>query len=85
MNTANEKDRRITALQLIMGQAAELNECQGVNVYFCIQGNTGCACLTVEENKSQAYQRREFTTNGEGLWDMLKDVKKMLRQKEGRQ
>lgn len=85
MNTANEKERRITALQLIMGQAAELNECQGVNVYFCIQGNTGCVCLTVEENKSQVYQRREFTTNGEGLWDMLKDVKKMLRQKEGRQ
>lgn len=81
MRTANEKDRRITALQLIMGQAADLNECPGVDVYFCLQGNTGCVCLTVEENKSQVYQRREFVTSGEGLWDMLKDVKKMLKQK----
>ena len=83
MNRANEKERRIAALQQVMGQAAELNECPGVDVYFCLQGNTGCACLTVEENKSQVYQRREFLTNEEGLWEMRKDAKKMLQQKEG--
>lgn len=83
MRTATEKDRRTAALQLIMGQAAELNEYPGVDVYFCLQGNTGCACLTVEENKSPSYQRREFTTNGEGLWEMLEDVKTMRKQKEG--
>lgn len=66
----------------IMEQAAKLNQYEGVDVYFCLQGNTGCTCLTVEENKTQAYQRREFTTNTEGLLDMLRDILKMLLGKE---
>lgn len=68
----------------IMEQAAKLNQYEGVDVYFCMQGNTGCTCLTVEENKTQAYQRREFTTNTEGLLDMLRDILKMV-QGKGRQ
>ncbi len=66
----------------IMEQAAKLNQHGGVDVYFCLQGNTGCVCLTIEENKTQAYQRREFATNTEGLLDMLRDILKMIRGKE---
>lgn len=66
----------------IMEQAAKLNRHEGVDVYFCLQGNTGCTCLTVEENKTQAYQRREFTTSTDGLLDMLRDILKMVQGKE---
>ncbi len=78
----DQKDYRwIINIAMVMEVAARLNKYPGVDVYLCFQGNTECVCLTVEENKSQVYQRREFTANEAETWDMVRDLKKMLAQK----
>lgn len=68
-------------LKAVTGYAVLLNTEKDTDVYFCIQGNTGCACLTVEENKTQSYQRRAFLTDREGIRGMLEDVKTMYKEK----
>lgn len=72
----------VSLMGLIMENAVKMNQHEDVNVYFCLQGNTGCACLTVEENKTQAYQRREFITNTEGIRGMFRDIHRMNMAKE---
>lgn len=69
-------------LKAITGYAVLLNMEKDTDVYFCIQGNTGCACLTVEENKTQSYQGRAFLTDREGIRKMLQDIMVMYREKE---
>ena len=69
-------------LGIIMENAVKMNQHEDVDVYFCLQGNTGCACLTVEENKTQVYQRREFITNTEGIRGIFCDIYRMRRAKE---
>lgn len=69
-------------LKAVTGYALLLNTDKDTDVYFCIQGNTGCACLTVEENKTQSYQRRAFLTDREGIRKMLQDIKVMYKEKE---
>lgn len=68
-------------LKAVTGYALLLNTDKDTDVYFCIQGNTGCACLTVEENKTQSYQRRAFLADREGIRGMLEDVKTMYKEK----
>lgn len=70
-----------TDLKAVTGYAVLLNMEKGTDVYFCIQGNTGCACLTVEENKTQSYQGRAFLTDREGIRKMLQDIKTMYKEK----
>ena len=78
----NKKDyRRIVNMAIVMELAVRLNRYPGVDVYLCFQGKTGSICLTVEENKSQVYQREEFAINDERTWDMTKDLENMLAQK----
>lgn len=62
----------------IMENALELNQKSGVDVYVCLQGNTNCFNLTVEEKKSVSYQNRVFTHDQEGLLQMQKDLETML-------
>lgn len=78
----NKKDcRRVVNMAIVMEVAVRLNRYPGVDVYLCFQGKTGSICLTVEENKSQVYQREEFAINDERTWDMIKDLENMLAQK----
>ena len=76
----NERESAMLAAELAR-QAAGLSHYKDTDVYFCIQGNTGCVCLTVEENRSPAYQRREFLSNPDGLLQMLLDLQKMNRER----
>lgn len=72
----------ITTLQALVGYAVELNKFDHVSVYLCIQGNTDCICLTVEENKTPAYQSRAFLRDQERIWRMRADMETMLGVKE---
>lgn len=72
----------ITTLQALVGYAVELNKFKEISVYLCIQGNTGCICLTVEENRTPAYQNRAFLNNPEKIRQMREDAEVMLRAKE---
>lgn len=78
--TVQTPDVRVD-LKEVTGYAVLLNMEKDTDVYFCIQGNTGCACLTVEENKTQSYQRRAFLTDREGIRGMLEDIKAMYIEK----
>lgn len=41
-------------------KAMELNEMPGVDVYFCINGETQVVALSVMQNKTLVYQNRFF-------------------------
>lgn len=67
----------------IMEKAAALNDCDGINVYVCMQGNTNVLAVTVEKNKTQIYSRKEFMGNREKICQMGMDIQKMLDYTEG--
>lgn len=67
----------ILTLGRLMRNAIKLNKKEGVDVYLCLQGNTECLNVTVEENKTIAYQNRAFVKNKSEIRPMLKDIKKM--------
>lgn len=62
----------------IMEKALKLNRKKGVDVFLCLQGNTGCLNLTVEENKSVSYTNKVFATDESGLDEINKDLNIML-------
>ncbi len=62
----------------IMEKAAILNDCDGINVYVCMQGNTNVLAVTVEKNKTQIYSRKEFMGNREKIRQMGTDIQKMI-------
>lgn len=67
----------------IMEKAAALNDCDGINVYVCMQGNTKVLAVTVEKNKTQIYSRKEFMGNRAKICQMGTDIQKMLDYAEG--
>ena len=44
----------------LLQKAMELNEMSGVDVYFCINGETQVVALSVMQNKTLVYQNRFF-------------------------
>ena len=44
----------------LLQKAMELNEMPGVDVYFCINGETQVVALSVMQNKTLVYQNRIF-------------------------
>lgn len=66
----------------ILSDVIRLNEFEGINVYLCIQGNTQVIGVTVEENKSMVYTRKEFLHNKAKIKQLSKDVRRMIEYKE---
>ena len=82
MRNEKKMETDIITLQALVGCAVELNKFDHVSVYLCIQGNTDCICLTVEENKTSAYQSRAFLGEQEKIQRMRADMETMLGVKE---
>lgn len=66
----------------LMVQAVLLNQYKNVDVYLCQQGNTEVIALTVEENKTQVYNRKEFIHDTEKIRAMQKDIDAMIKCRE---
>lgn len=67
-------DKTVEVYGKVMCNAVRLNKFEGVNVYVCMQGNTQVISVTVEENKTQIYNRKEFMSNMEGIEQMKRDI-----------
>lgn len=63
----------------ILWNAITLNSRKDVTVYVCLQGNTECINVTVEENETPVYTNRVFTNNVDGLRKIGEDLIKMRR------
>lgn len=52
--------RNLIMFENLLQKAMELNEMPGVDVYFCINGETQVVALSVMQNKTLVYQNRFF-------------------------
>lgn len=52
--------RNLSMFENLLQKAMELNEMPGVDVYFCINGETQVVALSVMQNKTLVYQNRFF-------------------------
>ncbi len=80
-NCRKKKEPIYIVFGRMMINAIWLNFYCGIDVYLCLQGNTGCICLTVEENKTVVYQNRSFLSNKDSIQKLLRDVQAMRRYK----
>lgn len=63
----------------IMKKAIKLNNYPGIDVYFCMNGETEVLALSVMQNKSLIYQNRIFLKNRkEKLKEYVEHLDKML-------
>lgn len=63
----------------IMKKAIKLNSYLGIDVYFCMNGETEVLALSVMQNKSLIYQNRIFLKNRkEKLKEYVEHLDKML-------
>lgn len=63
----------------IMKKAIKLNSYPGIDVYFCMNGETEVLALSVMQNKSLIYQNRIFLKNRkEKLKEYVEHLDKML-------
>lgn len=78
--------RKKEPLYILFGRIALnaiwLNYYNDVDVFLCIQGNTDCICLTVEENRSVVYTNKTFLTNRTNIRGMLRDLQVMRRYRQ---
>lgn len=62
----------------IMSLAAVLNCFAGIDVFVCLHGNTDVIAVTVEDNKTLIYSRKEFIANLTNVKQIKEDVRKMI-------
>lgn len=64
----------------IMKAGIVLNGYEDIAAHVLLHGNTGCLCVIVEENGQEIYENKVFITNREGIREIRKDMKIMLRE-----
>ncbi len=64
----------------IMKAGITLNGYEDITAHVLLHGNTGCLCVIVEEDGHEIYENKVFITNGEGIREIRKDMKTMLRE-----
>lgn len=67
--------------QMLAGRIMELgillNGFEGIEAHVLLHGNTGCLCVEVYEDKTQAYFNKSFITNESDLCMIKQDMVKM--------
>lgn len=64
----------------IMKAGIVLNGYEDITAHVLLHGNTGCLCVIVEEDGQEIYENKVFITNREGIREIRKDMKTMLRE-----
>ena len=62
----------------IMSQAVTLNRTAGINVFVCLHGDTNVISVTVEEDKTLIYRRREIIGDLKKMEKMKEAIQKMI-------
>ncbi len=71
--------RNLIMFENLLQKAMELNEMPGVDVYFCINGETQVVALSVMQNKTLVYQNRFFFSRLDNkVKEVTEHLKKML-------
>lgn len=81
-NCRKRKEPMYILFGRLMINTVWLNMFKDIDTYLCLQGNTGCLCLTIEENKTVVYQNRSFLINETNIRKMIRDVQVMRRYKQ---
>lgn len=67
--------------QMLAGRIMELgillNGFEGIEAHVLLHGNTGCLCVEVYEDKTQAYSNKSFIANESDLCMIKQDMVKM--------